>query len=156
MKSLITLLLLAPLFASSQFKVSLIIDKVPAQTSSDRIYISGNFNQWNPADPEAMLSKNSQGKYTKDFEGVEGGVYEFKFTLGSAESTECKSDGTEMTTRSVTINSDTVLHFTIARWKNSKNLNDSEKNGRGALQQLSSTTFLYPRIELYSQRMKLL
>jgi hypothetical protein len=155
MKLIAAFLILLPVFASSQYKVTIIVDKLPAQTT-DKIYLCGNFNQFNPADPDALLLKNSAGKFTKDFMDVESGQYEFRFTQGSMESIECKSDGTDLANRQVTINSDTVIHFTIARWKNEKNLNESEKNGKNNLQQISNTVLLFPRIELYAQRLKFL
>lgn len=155
MKFVVAFLILLPAFVSAQYRITVILDKVPDKPTPDRIYIAGNFNEWNPADPEAALSKNDKGKFTKVFEGVDAGTYEFKFTLGTTESMECKLDGTELPSRTLVLQSDTTIHLTVARWKSAKNLDDSEKNGN-RLPQLTSVTFVKPRIDLYNQRLKTL
>ena len=121
MKKLITILLLCPLFASSQFKVTVIIDKVPSGTGDKSIYIMGNFNEWSPADPQSVLVKDQSGKYSKTYDDVQSALYEFKFTLGSMESVECKADGSDIANRQLNLQSDTTIHITIARWKNTAN-----------------------------------
>lgn len=155
MKFIAAFLVLLPAFASAQYRITVILDKIPEKTTADRIYVAGNFNEWNPADPESALTKNDKGKFVKVFEGVDPGTYEYKFTLGTMESVECKLDGTELPSRTLVLQSDTTIHLTVARWKSAKNLDDSEKNGN-RLPQLSSVTLVHPRIELYNQRIKTL
>jgi hypothetical protein len=116
MRLLIVCLILLPASLFSQYKVTVILDSVPANTSGS-IFIAGNFNNWEPADPNTAFSKNGQGKYEKVFEEVQGGTYEFKFTLGSNETMECKADGSELGNRALVLTSDTVVHTTIAAWK---------------------------------------
>ena len=120
MKFLFTLLLLTPVACFCQFRITLIVDKVPANTKVDRLYIAGNFNEWQPADENTILTKGSDGKYTRVFDEVQAGDYEFKFTQGSLETIETAADGKEIKNRLLSLRSDTTIHLTIAGWKGAK------------------------------------
>ena len=93
LKLLPILLLLVPAFAMSQYRVTIILDNVPKNTTGDKIYAAGNWNGWNPADPEASLTKDANGKFTKVFDDVQPAEYEFKFTLGTWETVETNAAG---------------------------------------------------------------
>lgn len=120
MKQLLFLLVLLPSVCFCQYRITIIIDKVPDKTTGDRIYIAGNFNQWEPADENTVLTKGSDGKFTKVIEEVPAGEYEYKFTLGSMESIEVAADGKEIANRILSLRSDTTVRLTIAGWKNGK------------------------------------
>jgi hypothetical protein len=120
MKLLISLLLLLPAACLAQYRITVILDKVPAGTTGDQIYIAGNFNEWNPSDENTALTKGSDGKWSRVFEGVQAGDYEFKFTLGTMESVEVGADGKDIANRMLSLNSDTTIHYTVVRWKNGK------------------------------------
>ena len=120
MKFLFTLLLLTPVACFCQYRITVIVDKVPASTKVDRLYIAGNFNQWEPADENTLLSKGSDGKFTKVFEDVQAGDYEFKFTQGTMETIECAKDGKESKNRLLSLRSDTTIHVTVEGWKSAK------------------------------------
>lgn len=120
MKQLVTILLLLPAVALGQYRITVILDKVPAKTNSDRIFIAGNFNQWMPDDENTLMTKGSDGKFTRVFEDVEAGEYEFKFTLGTMESIEVGADGKEIPNRILSLRSDTTIRLKVAGWKNVK------------------------------------
>lgn len=119
MKQLFTLLLLLPAVAFSQYRITVILEKVPAKTT-DRIFIAGNFNQWVADDENTLLSKGSDGKFTKVFEDIEAGEYEFKFTLGTMESVEVGADGKDIPNRILSLRSDTTIRIKIGGWKGVK------------------------------------
>mgnify|MGYP003042454208 CR=1 FL=1 len=120
MKLLMSMLLLLPAACFCQYRVTVILDKVPANTKAEQLFIAGNFNEWQPADENAALTKGSDGKYTKVFDDVQAGEYEFKFTMGSMETVEVAADGKELANRVLTLRSDTTIHLTVARWKAAK------------------------------------
>jgi hypothetical protein len=120
MKRLFTLLLILPAAAFSQYRITVIIDKVPANTNADRLYIAGNFNNWEPADENTSMSKGTDGKYSRVFDDVQAGQYEFKITAGSMESIEVAADGKEIQNRVLNLSSDTTIHLAVARWKSAK------------------------------------
>src|SRR6185503_19045021 len=120
MKLLISLLLILPAAAFSQYRITIILDKVPAGTTADRLYIAGNFNNWEPADENTILTKGTDGKYSRVFDDVQAGQYEYKFTMGSMESIELAADGKDLANRILNLSSDTTIHLTVARWKSAK------------------------------------
>jgi hypothetical protein len=120
MRQLLLLLLLIPAAGLAQYRVTLIVEKVPAGTKADRLYVSGNFNYWEPADENAALYKNNDDKYEKVFDNVPAGLYEFKVTAGSNESIEVAEDGKDIPNRVLDLSSDTTIRISVARWKNDK------------------------------------
>jgi hypothetical protein len=119
MRVIIAMLLLLPAFAFSQYRITVIIEKVPAGTP-DRLFIAGNFNEWNPADENNVLEKGPDGKHTRVFEDVPAGEYEYKLTAGSMEAIEVAADGKDINNRLLSLKSDTTIRLTVARWKNGK------------------------------------
>lgn len=92
------------------------IDSFPASTPlGEPIYLSGNFNNWNPIDPEFIVHRNSTGGGTVEIPNGLGEL-EFKFTRGDWTSVEVDSCGNDISNRhySDRVN---ISHITIANWK---------------------------------------
>lgn len=117
MRVIISLLLLLPVFAFSQYRITVIIEKAPAGTP-DRLFVAGNFNEWQPADENTVLEKGTDGKHAHVFDDVPAGEYEFKITAGSMEAVEVAADGKEIKNRLLSLKSDTTIRLTVERWKN--------------------------------------
>ncbi|MBI1781171.1 MAG: alpha/beta hydrolase [Sphingobacteriales bacterium] len=100
---------------TAQYTVNVIVN-APA-TNENIIYLAGSFNDWDPASADFQLSKNSKGQYELQITNAPSGSYEFKFTRGSWANVECDKNGKDITNRSVTIQSDTTLEYTVAGWK---------------------------------------
>lgn len=70
-----------------------IVSSTPENTPHDaQIYISGNFNNWNPADPPYRLKKQLDGTY-RILVYSQLPKLEYKFTRGSWESVEGRTSG---------------------------------------------------------------
>jgi predicted alpha/beta superfamily hydrolase len=95
-----------------------IIDSLPAYTPpEDLIYIAGDFNGWNPGDPNYVLSKNTEQKWFYTTDSVpEGTVIQFKFTLGSWETVEKGPLGEEIPNRLFTFGNGDTIHVIIYNW----------------------------------------
>jgi metallo-beta-lactamase class B len=78
---------------------SIHVESVPPQTPANGIYVAGNFNGWNPADPNYRLPGNGSGKYAISFPDSVHGPIEFKLTLGSWNSVETDSAGKDIENR---------------------------------------------------------
>lgn len=100
----------------SQYTVKVRLAAIPAAHKSDAIFITGNFNEWNPADGEGRFSK-TDSQYVVNFYDVPGGTYEFKFTRGSWETVEVSAAGADIGNRSLLVKGDTTVEFSIAAWK---------------------------------------
>ncbi len=99
----------------AQYKVTLIINRLPAyHSTTDQIYLAGNFNNWNPKDA-LLLLKNIQGKSGITIE-MKKGLMEYKFTKGGWDMVEAGKDGTVIQNRKADIKSDTTIMVDIEQW----------------------------------------
>lgn len=103
------------LVSIAQYKVTFIIDSIPPyQKSTDKIYLVGNFNNWNPHDVKFQLKTiNAKPGITIE---LAKGMYEYKFTEGSWESVESADKGIPTGNRNIAVNSDTTIHVEIEQW----------------------------------------
>ena len=101
----------------AQFTVSFTINELPVSPSTDMVYLAGSFNNWNPQDEAFRLQKNERGKFFITVKGLLPGSYECKFTRGSWPATETDKDGMDIVNRSIIVDADTSLEFSIAGWK---------------------------------------
>jgi predicted alpha/beta superfamily hydrolase len=108
-------LLLISLFSLAQYKVSFVVQKLPAyHKSSDKIYLVGNFNNWNPRDEKFVL-KTINGRPGITIELAKG-MYEYKFTEGSWESVESLDKGFPNQNRNIVVESDTTINVDVEQW----------------------------------------
>lgn len=112
MKILLLLFFLVTAFTSTaQHKVRFVIDKFPAYHKPGQpVYLSGNFNGWNPKNEKFRLKNNG---ITIE---LAKGMIEYKFTQGSWESVESGADGRPTENRLLTLENDTVIHVDIDHW----------------------------------------
>ncbi len=109
------LLLLIPV-VQAQFNVKLMVTKV-ATRQDEPIYVSGNFNNWNPKDEQYRLMPFGGSRVGIVIKNMAPGNYAFKFTRGSFDKVECLADGRDMNDRVLQVDSDIDSSFTIAGWK---------------------------------------
>lgn len=108
-------LLLIGLISIAQYKVTFVIDKLPAyHPLSGKIYLAGNFNNWNPQDEKFEL-KTIDGKTGITIELAKG-IYEYKFTEGSWESSESTDTGFPAENRKIVVENDTTINVEIQNW----------------------------------------
>ncbi|WP_413511819.1 alpha/beta hydrolase-fold protein [Myroides odoratus] len=85
----------------------------------EAIYITGNFNAWNPQDAQYILRPNSQeeGKYSIQLENIPTGVLEYKFTRGSWQTLECSTKGRLINLHDYSVNKEATIENTIQAWR---------------------------------------
>jgi hypothetical protein len=122
-KILSILLPLIAMLLSGCYDMSIQVSKLPGNTPpSDPIYISGNFNNWDPGDPEYMLRLNKDSILeVKLPKGV--GEIEYKFTRGDWSTVEKDACGFEITNRVAIYGRQPFFTDTIISW------NDMPKSG---------------------------
>src|SRR5579875_3635698 len=99
----------------AQYKVTFVINQLPAyQKTNDKIYLVGNFNNWNPGNEKFVL-KTVNGKESITIE-LPKGVYEYKFTEGSWDKVESGNNGFPTENRKMTIEQDTTINIKIQHW----------------------------------------
>lgn len=91
------------------------IVSVPPNTNE--VYIAAAFNNWNPADGNYKLSAvNGYKKIV--IRNLSAGEYQFKFTQGAWQNSECNAAGIGIENRHLIIRGDTTVHLTIEGWLN--------------------------------------
>jgi hypothetical protein len=65
--------------ACAQYKVTFLVKQPPALHKADRVFIAGNFNTWNPGDPEFGMDTLKNVIATL----LPKGTYQYKFTRGN-------------------------------------------------------------------------
>jgi predicted alpha/beta superfamily hydrolase len=100
-----------------QQKIVFKTGKIPAsKTSPVRLFLAGNFNNWNAADKAWEMQPGPSGAYmlTKD---LPKGVYNFKLTRGNWQTVECGAAGKPIDNRYLSVSQDTSVILNIAGWQ---------------------------------------
>lgn len=117
------LLLISVLLLTGCYDMTIQVVKVPGTTPpSEPIYISGNFNNWDPGDPTYILRKNKDSILEiKLPKGV--GEVEYKFTRGDWSTVEKDPCGFEINNHIAVYGRQPVIQDSILSW------NDLPKSG---------------------------
>lgn len=113
------LTLCLPLFGAAQHTLTVNVTAVPSTHTDDPIYITGNFNRWNPAEKRLILNKHADGSYGISvlLEDVPSDRLEFKFTRGSWPTSESTVEGRLVGPRLAKLNRDTTITCHIDGWR---------------------------------------
>lgn len=114
LKQTTTGLLLLLLAACGQ--VTIVVDSLPLQgPSNEKIYVTGNFNYWDPGDRRFQLEPLPNGKYAVTLPSGWGQL-EYKFTRGDWTTVETQPCGEEMPKRTLRIGGADTVHNQIFSW----------------------------------------
>src|SRR6478735_5911299 len=97
----------------AQYTVQVVVH-VPGGT--ERAYISGSFNDWDPGNENYKLQPAGAEMQHVTLHNIPNGKIEFKFTRGEWEYVESDGKAGSMPNRECIIASDTILHASIAGW----------------------------------------
>lgn len=105
------------------YDMTIQVVSLPGNTPpAEPIYISGNFNNWDPGDPSYMLKLNSDSVYEVNLpKGI--GEIEYKYTRGDWSTVEKDPCGFEIQNRLAFYGKTTMTQDTIRSW------NDMPKPG---------------------------
>lgn len=104
------------LLLSGCYDMTVQVTGLPGNTPpAESIYISGNFNNWDPGDPNYILHKNSDSVYEVKLPKGFGDI-EYKFTRGDWSTVEKDLCGFEVSNRVAYYGKDLVLRDTIRSW----------------------------------------
>lgn len=83
------------LLVLSQILFSVQVEKAPDTHRGDTLYVSGNFNQWNPADTNFILEKRRDGTWYLErvLDDIPSDRLEYKFTRGTWAKSESTKKG---------------------------------------------------------------
>jgi len=113
-----SLLLFVPLLLifSGCYDMTVQVTSLPGNTPpSENIYISGNFNNWDPGDTYYILTLNSDSVYeVKLPKGI--GDIEYKFTRGDWSTVEKDPCGFEISNRIAFYGKEEIVRDTVRSW----------------------------------------
>lgn len=111
--------MLLPFIAQAQQKLTITISGRPDTHTGDAVYITGNFNRWQPAEQSMKLQKNADGTLglTLLLKEIPSDRLEYKFTRGDWQTLECTADGRLAEPRTALLHRDTVIDCRIEGWR---------------------------------------
>ena len=115
-KSLFFCFITLCLHAGAQFSVRLVVTAVATRPNDD-IYLTGNFNGWNPKDENYKLKPFGGSRKSIVLKDMAAGTYAFKFSRGGSDKLETTADGRDIADRIIEVNADLSQEYTIAGWK---------------------------------------
>jgi hypothetical protein len=101
---------------NAQYTVKLVVTSI-ATKPNDAVYLTGNFNNWNPKDEQYKLKPFGGNRLGIVLKNMAPGNYALKFTQSSFDKVECLPDGRDMNDRILQVNNDIDTSLTIAGWK---------------------------------------
>ena len=96
--------------------VTITLTSIPGKTPpNDKIYIAGNFNEWNPGDERYVLKKNRYGQFYITIPR-KSPVIQFKFTRGNWKTVEANAKGKDITDRRFRFGNTDKINLKVVRW----------------------------------------
>jgi len=116
-------LILTSFILSSCYRQQVVIDQVPLNTpQSANIYITGNFNNWDPGDERFRMTRDTNGFYSTMLpRGV--GKLDYKFTRGDWTSGEKNECGYEIDNRTMIYGENETVVNHVACWGDTEPMN---------------------------------
>ncbi|MEO6229131.1 MAG: alpha/beta hydrolase-fold protein [Ferruginibacter sp.] len=99
----------------SQYTIRMQLVQLPAGHVGDSVFISGNFNNWNPASGDGVF-KAVGDNFHLELNNLSAGEYQFKFTRGNWGKVEVDKKGLSIENRTIKLISDTVIQIAINSW----------------------------------------
>jgi hypothetical protein len=124
---LIGVLLVMMVTTTSCFRQQVIINQIPLNTPpGSSIFITGNFNNWDPGDNRFRMQQDSAGRYVISLpRGV--GRLEYKFTRGDWTTVEKNECGYDIENRSLQYGENEITTNSIEGWGDTEPMNCIQK-----------------------------
>lgn len=104
-------------------QATFILDKIPANTpAGGPVYLTGNFNRWNPRDDRYRLRRNKEGRYYVTL-SRQSGLMEFKFTRGKWTTEEVDTYGNVISNRTFLFGKQDTVQLEVNGWRDFKPTN---------------------------------
>jgi predicted alpha/beta superfamily hydrolase len=110
--------------------LTLVVNQLPSTHQNDPIFLTGNFNNWNPGEAAMQLIKNTQGHYSIKvaLKDVPSDRLEFKLTRGNWLTSESSKEGRLLVPRVAELGSDTTIYVNIEGWRDDFPLHTASEN----------------------------
>ncbi len=139
--------LIISFYLFAQYSLRLIVTDV-ATKKLDDIYVSGNFNNWNPGNALYKLKPFGASRKAIVLKNIPAGKYEYKFTRGNWQTVETTATGEDILNREIEVNSDTSANISIAAWKDDYPVKPKHNTASAQVHVLDSAFFI-PQLNCY-------
>ncbi|MDA3905203.1 MAG: alpha/beta hydrolase-fold protein, partial [Bacteroidales bacterium] len=136
------------IFISVQAQVTFVVTSLPNYTpSEDQIYITGDFNSWDPGDAQYALTKNVNNLWEITLDGFsDGQTIEFKFSRGNWKTVEVDELGNATTSRTLIVSNGSTNSVSIKNWAD-ENINGATDSIAAENVYLVSQAFYMPQLD---------
>lgn len=102
-----------------QGSLDLYVEEIPPSHTGEDIFVSGNFNNWEPGEEAMKLSQKADGSYHINikYDHIPSDRLEYKFTRGSWPKSESTATGKLTGPRLAKPYSDTLIRTKIEGWR---------------------------------------
>ena len=108
-------ILLLSNFLFAQYKVSFVIDQLPAyHEPTSKIFLAGTFNGWNPGNEDFLFKTTGQKSVLTIL--LPAGSFEYKLTRGSWETVESGNGAAPVENRKLVVDGDTAINLAVEHW----------------------------------------
>lgn len=108
--------LFSSFFVSAQITAKIILDKFPKLANSEKVFIAGNFNGWDPAKTSMQYDENLQ-QWIVNINLPKADRIAFKFTKGNWNAVQCDESGEDVGNNEISILKDSTWIFSVKGWK---------------------------------------
>ncbi len=118
MKRAIGLIFLSLTYGFTQAQVTIEISSIPENSPKDiRIYVTGNFNDWQANLPQYELKRNQKGNFEITITHYLDSILEFKFTAGDWDHIESDHNYLPRPNRKINASQTSYYEATIDNWQ---------------------------------------
>ncbi len=132
---------------NAQSRITFFVRQPSASHSSDTLFITGNFNSWDPGNNQYSF-KNDDGGIASITLMLQAGNYEYKFTRGDWQKVETNAKGQNILNRSLAVSNDTSIQIEIAGWANNfeQNVFPEKEHTASSNVRIIDTAFYIPQL----------
>jgi predicted alpha/beta superfamily hydrolase len=131
---------------ASQHKIRIEINSLPSNNlANSSIFVTGNFNGWNPQNKSYQFQKNDKGYFIEL--ALTNGSYEYKITRGGWDKVECTGEGKDIGNRNLKVEADVMVEISVEGWKDLfASAAQSRKSTANKNVRIIDTAFFIPRL----------
>lgn len=132
---------------NAQVKITFSVKQPTATHPRDLLFITGNFNGWDPGNKQYLLKTGDNGIASITLL-LPPGNYEYKFTGGDWQNVETNNEGKNILNRSLVVTVDTSVQIEIAGWADDfkQNVFPEKKHTASANVKIIDTAFYIPQL----------
>ena len=133
---------------SSQNNLKIVVNDL-SNKKAEKIFITGEFSDWNPGNEKYTLNKIKDGQWEIVLKNLPVGTFNYKFTQGTWETEEVTAFGENIGNHTLEIEKDYSIELSIYGWKN--NVSQAKKHTASNNVYLVTDSFYIPQLNRFRE-----